>query len=488
MNPTPIVGGMRSREPRLEWAGAALEALAFAVMSWLFRGFTTDDAWISLRYARHLAEGLGPVWNPGGPPVEGYSNPLLVAVEAAFIGLGGDGLALAKALGFAAGLGVIAAVARGGGAVVGSRPAALAAVGTGLWAPLAFWAMGGLETLPAALLVTGATLVLARGGSPLVAGCLLAPLAGLRPEALIVATALGMVSQGGALARGPRREALGRLTQIVGPAAAVAGALLLTRLAWFGAWVPNSVLYKGGTWDHGQVTIRFLRESAPLALAATVGAWTLRGRARLLAVPPLLYGLASVGFKDSVNEFSRFLLPMFPLLGLLAVVGLGSIWARSRVGGAMLTLALLGWQLRLSPANPNDVWIFADGYRDCKAAVRGKATDWLRAHGGAEERIGVADAGLLPYRLDREILDLFWLNSPELQRQGKRDSTTRAAWLMRDPPEWLVISTTRKGVANYATERAILQRAEFWERYALGKVFKVKRCNYRMAVYRRAGG
>jgi len=35
-----------------------------------------DDAMISMRYARNLAEGYGLTWNPGETPVEGYTNPL----------------------------------------------------------------------------------------------------------------------------------------------------------------------------------------------------------------------------------------------------------------------------------------------------------------------------------------------------------------------------------------------------------------------------
>ncbi|HEU4891915.1 MAG TPA: hypothetical protein VFT47_10215 [Vicinamibacterales bacterium] len=37
-----------------------------------------DDAMVSMRYARNLAEGYGLVWNPGGERVEGYTNPLWV--------------------------------------------------------------------------------------------------------------------------------------------------------------------------------------------------------------------------------------------------------------------------------------------------------------------------------------------------------------------------------------------------------------------------
>lgn len=43
-----------------------------------------DDAMISMRYARNLAQGDGLVWNPGAERVEGYSNPLWVVYMAFF--------------------------------------------------------------------------------------------------------------------------------------------------------------------------------------------------------------------------------------------------------------------------------------------------------------------------------------------------------------------------------------------------------------------
>jgi hypothetical protein len=42
-----------------------------------------DDAMISMRYARNLAQGYGLVWNPGGERIEGYTNPLWVLYMAA---------------------------------------------------------------------------------------------------------------------------------------------------------------------------------------------------------------------------------------------------------------------------------------------------------------------------------------------------------------------------------------------------------------------
>ncbi len=43
-----------------------------------------DDAMISMRYAKNLANGYGLVWNPGQAPVEGYTNPLWVVFMAFF--------------------------------------------------------------------------------------------------------------------------------------------------------------------------------------------------------------------------------------------------------------------------------------------------------------------------------------------------------------------------------------------------------------------
>lgn len=56
-----------------------------------------DDAMVSMRYARNLSDGYGLVWNPGEPPIEGYTNFLwtiwmailhLFSIPESFISLG----------------------------------------------------------------------------------------------------------------------------------------------------------------------------------------------------------------------------------------------------------------------------------------------------------------------------------------------------------------------------------------------------------------
>jgi len=43
-----------------------------------------DDAMVSMRYAKNLAQGYGLVWNPGGDRIEGYTNPLWVLYMSLF--------------------------------------------------------------------------------------------------------------------------------------------------------------------------------------------------------------------------------------------------------------------------------------------------------------------------------------------------------------------------------------------------------------------
>ncbi|HSM13585.1 MAG TPA: hypothetical protein VLA66_05910, partial [Thermoanaerobaculia bacterium] len=88
-----VVAEPRSRLARLLPAGlVALAWILIAVHAWVLLAaawpFTTDDAWITLRYARNLAAGEGVTWNAGDPPVEGYSNFLYVVIGAAALRLG----------------------------------------------------------------------------------------------------------------------------------------------------------------------------------------------------------------------------------------------------------------------------------------------------------------------------------------------------------------------------------------------------------------
>ncbi len=119
----------------------AVAGLAF------FSSFVTDDAFISLRYARHLAEGHGIVWNRGEAPVEGYSNFLHVMIAAAVIRLDLPPLGVLRAVNWLSALGIVVLLHRYAARVtkVEWLPSAAALI-VAVHVPLAFWAASGLET------------------------------------------------------------------------------------------------------------------------------------------------------------------------------------------------------------------------------------------------------------------------------------------------------------------------------------------------------
>lgn len=75
-----------------------LGILLFAAHAWYLR-CVAEDAFISFRYAKHLAQGAGLVWNLGESPIEGYTNFLWTLLCALFERLNLDTPACAQGTG-----------------------------------------------------------------------------------------------------------------------------------------------------------------------------------------------------------------------------------------------------------------------------------------------------------------------------------------------------------------------------------------------------
>jgi arabinofuranosyltransferase len=78
--------------------GLVLPAMLLCANMWRVHGFTVDDSYISFRYARNLARGLGLVYN-AGEHIEGYTNFFWTVLLAGGIRIGLDPVLLAKILG-----------------------------------------------------------------------------------------------------------------------------------------------------------------------------------------------------------------------------------------------------------------------------------------------------------------------------------------------------------------------------------------------------
>jgi len=347
--------------------------------AWILRGFLVDDAFISWRYARHLAEGLGPVFNPG-QRVEGFSNPLytmLMGAVAWLVGIFGGGRdsviahlpGLGRGVGVAAALGTLIAMARWP-LVTRSPGTLLAVLLTATSTSLALWSVGGLETtlygffLAAAF---GATLARPRTTKSRVgAGLLLAAVALSRPEGIVPAAALFLVRWLDPDTRDDRRGHLEVGLAFILPVVA----WMVFRLSWFGDWLPNTYYAKrlglAEAWRKGSWYLvsfvhhnggRWLYAPAVLALFDRPRrrlAWT-AAFVLLAYIPYILY----VG-GDWMDQH-RFLAPVVPFIYLLTGLGWGVLIEMGRrllvrwpgegrlVGVAVELAVLVAWGLLLRP-------------------------------------------------------------------------------------------------------------------------------------------
>lgn len=353
MNLNPDTSSSRPL-PWLVWTAAAL--LLILLHGLLFR-FVIDDAWISFRFARNLAEGHGLVFNPG-EKVEGYSNLLYVWLAAAGLKLGLDPLlwgrvwstlAVGGLLALLPGIVRLLAPEENTHRRLAGIAAQMVVAATGA---VACWMLAGLETAFFALFTVWAWRAAIKRQT------IMTGLAGLllvltRPEG----PALAALFMGWALLPGRALGAVrsSRLQTWLGPAILVAGtaAFFLWRHAYFGYWLPNTYYAKTGDlqgqlktgWPYARGFLLFYG----LPLLAAAAAAVLRGGTSILRSRDTLLSFAVVGFwcaytvlvgGDMLGMY-RFFVPVLPLLTTTVVALLSGTGWLGRPRGALLTTLLL---------------------------------------------------------------------------------------------------------------------------------------------------
>src|ERR1700733_9095142 len=150
---------LKSANAALLMIGCLIVALGWCVV---FFNSTLEDAHITFRYARNLAEGNGfGVWNIDEPPVEGFSSPAWMMLLAGAMRIGLSPFLMAKMLGVASLLAIIVMFfvasrsnQEAAGEIRGEAPV-LAALLLALFLPLGWYADTGMETTFFAALVAG---------------------------------------------------------------------------------------------------------------------------------------------------------------------------------------------------------------------------------------------------------------------------------------------------------------------------------------------
>jgi len=210
--------------------------------------FFHDDAYITLRYAKHVAAGDGAVWNLHASPVEGFSSPLHMLLLSACLRLGLAAEFSARLIGITAHILLTFLVWRRVRADAGDSAAWLAVLFVGASFPLLVWDLGGLETPLFALLIFAAIDAAidyfrnARAAALCSAGFLFGIAYATRPDAVVfLSTTLGLALVRDGL---PTRRSIRNVAMAGGAVAVVALPLTAWRLLSFGTLFANTYYAK----------------------------------------------------------------------------------------------------------------------------------------------------------------------------------------------------------------------------------------------------
>lgn len=410
--------------------GLVLPALLVLANMARVRSFTIDDSFISYRYARNLARGLGLVYN-AGERIEGYTNFLFTVLLAGGIKLGIDPESLSKGIGAASALGSLGLTYAISGRMMPYRT--LPCVATWLLAStIVFtgWSVFGLETgLFVCLILGGTYLFLLETGQALTPDApetpvverpwsgLVFALAGLtRPEAPMFLGILMLFLGRGFF--GQKNLIRGAL--FVGPIAAH----LLFRHAYYGAWVPNTFGAKTGNFQ-GQLAAgltyvqNYLSHAGPVVYLGLLGAayGMVRMRRDVMAVTALAVAVA--GYVILVGgdwmKFFRFMAPFEPFCFLLVDLGVRRAADRRDLTTnlAMLLFGVVVTNQRAVALRDAQGDFLNNEKRFWDRAAGGTAR-WLLQNPPGEMALG--DIGYVGWATDYPILDLLGLVDPVISK------------------------------------------------------------------------
>lgn len=395
------------------------------------RAFTlVDDAMISMRYARNLAEGRGLVWNVGQPPIEGFTNLGWTLILALFHLVPFSPLHISLAVMILAAAILLANTFIVYRIVEYLDPSAqfaplIAATITAFYFPLVFWTLRGLEVGALTLAVSlGILLALKtiQDRQPasifwltLVLGlALLIRMDAALPVGILI---LYIASQN------PRKAILPAIVS-----ALVLVVILFFQKTYFGDFLPNTYYLKvnGVTaWERVRVGLLALNHYAardflmPLMFSLLGIALFKELRTREVLALLLLFG-AQVGYsvwvggdyaEDLVDSANRFIAQGMPALFILFALSMDrllrplALWERARVRIGISLAIGLGALLVIS-GEPWATWTLSNAPMLRTDIQRVRLGLHIQESTSADAVIAVHAAGQIPYFSERTAIDL----------------------------------------------------------------------------------
>ena len=441
-NPTETLGWLSA----LVALGASLTWFGgFLADRWHY--YVIDDAFITFRYADNWVDGYGPVWNSRGDPVEGYSTPLFMTALAVGHGLTGVSLhILGKAYCALSFLGVVAASAY----VVHrttARPwmAVLACAAILADPAVAIWTVGAMEAMPYAFCFAASLVAFLRLHHEAGRWDIIALIASLSCMALVrTEGAIGVAAILPPLffAR-PKTISFRQALLLVGVPALITALHFLLRRFYYGLWMPLPFYSKlAGFAGQGLVT-QFFIDHWPFWL---LGAVVLFSARRSMYVPLLGYALAfaallslaAANADPIMAHWHRYLLPIVPLLVILAVLGFDELLDRGTpfvVLAPAFVLIAVAYGPRTLGGNRKEWFDLLDLSQPTYERGAASLGRFLQEHVDTPNvTIANADCGIIPFHTSAQIIDLHGLNDPQLA--FKRDDVD---YVLAQAPEFAVL-------------------------------------------------
>lgn len=486
--------------------------LLFGTILYVSWPFTADDAYITLRYSQHFAEGYGIVWNIGEPPLEGYSNfsymflGALLFYPAHYFHIPIITIFHAFSLCcFMTSMGVIYRIMRlWVSPLIALLPLILLLLIPGaLW-----WTISGLETAFFQLLILLTVYSLLREKT-LAAGFWMAAAGLTRPEAALFFLVFGLIllTQQKTLFSRALLRYVGAFTLIYLP-------YFLFRLYYFGHFFPNPIACKCLDavhpttlfFDYLQIALPFLAASSFIlwvkpqttqqthyAGISSIPHITLSSAFLYLCIPPLICLFMLYGVDPIVGYFNRYGQPFLSLLVISSVLGLHQLnqLIKNNMSKDKLTLLFfivffalsLAIEIDFIPKEAKAAALYVK-----RNAMRMNLAQWMKKQNSKSTvdnpvsyttpSMVVGDCGIVPFLLPQtEIIDSLCLNSREMTSPAiHRSYPLFIDWILHQKkPDYIILTRLRwSGNTEYywpVFEKLLLNDSNFQTHYHFIKRF-----------------
>ncbi len=470
--------------------------------------FTIDDMYISLRYAKHWATGMGLVWNYPAYRVEGYSNFSFVALAALFLKFGFNPVGCLKALGWLSLTILPVAIYWLSRFWCDRLFALLPALGLLLYKGQIIWAISGLETAFYQILVIAGLIywLKAQGYNfyPLERRCaslqyayisaIWMTLASLtRPEAPLlmllfwgVARLLTLFED--ASYKQAANHSLGLFLLLYMP-------YFVWRYVYFGHLLPNPIYCKGLADAFLLLDKHYIQLCSLFGvLALAYGLLANDKKKYYLIAPNLLYLIILSNADPVVAFYNRLFLPVFGLVLVLSVKSWQEIFQATLYTKRLFAFGLfILLEISLIPSLS-----LAQLHKFTEQPIAGellrvRLANWLKKNTTKHQQVVLGDSGLVPYLLpDLRFIDSYCLNNQAMAMNRYQHMFKNfCTHILLDKPKFVILTASiTAGKVHFAPADACLKNKLTAHGYELTQQFKSanKPNYYRYEIYTALNG